>query len=204
MHTRTIGRLGAAAVLAVGLVAASAVPASAAPHTVAIEASSQIDIGGTSTHFGGHATTNVCSPNSTPPTTIPADFDSTGGGTFGASSTGYGDFTVGTTTMKTRLVITGGTVTFTHTTVTITMSVRAEFRSCNSQTLLCQTNVLNVVLTGSNSTTPSSGPLHPTASHRVTVGGNVHVTVPFTCNFILSAALHSQTANVSLNIHVVT
>lgn len=205
MYTRTIGRFGAAAVLAVGLLMATTLPASASATGVVIEASSTIVLqpstGGSpvaNVHIKGHSTTNVCAPNSTTPTAIPVALDSTGGGTISPSTTGYGDFAIFTSTFKSRLIINSGTVTFSTTGATVTLSISAEFRTCNSQTVLCLTNPVNVTMTG-----PSVGH-HPTASTRVTVAGlSGHITAPFTCNPILRAALNSTHAVASLNLHFV-
>lgn len=199
MHIRTVRRLGAAAIVAVGLLVASAVPSSASTYNSYIQSSSTIYINSSLQHFGGHSTTNICAPNSVAPSGIPVSFDSNGNGTVGAATTGYGDFTAGANTFKSRLIVTGGNVTVTHTTITVTIGIRAEFRTCDSTTLLCQTNVLNVVLTGDNPT-PSS--LHPSLSTSGTVAGNVHVTVPVTCNAVIRAAINSQIANINLNYHL--
>lgn len=200
MNTRIIGRLSAAAALAVGLLIATALPSAAVTHDLYITDSSTIAVGTTLTHFGGHSTDNVCAPNSEDPTGIPVTFDSTGGGVFGASTTGYGDFVAGANTFKSRLIITGGTVAITHTTIAVTLTIRAEFRTCDSQTLLCQTNLLTVTLTGAN---PTPSTLHPSTSTSGNVSGNVHVTVPITCNAVIRAAINSQLANISLNYHLV-
>lgn len=201
MSTRIIGRLGAAAALAVGLLIATSVPASATVHDVVIEAGSSIAIGTTTTTFGGHATTNVCADNSTAPSTIPVDLDSSGGGTVGSSTTGWGDFAAGTNNFKSRLVITGGTVSATTTTITITLTIRAEFRTCNSLTALCTTNNVSITLTGANDT----GSLHPSASSQFAVSGTSGtVTTVIGCNTIIRSAIHGQTASVLLNLHLTT
>lgn len=204
MSIRLIGRLGAAAAVAVGLLAATALPASAVAHDIVIQAGSTINVGTTSTEFGGHSTDNVCAENSTDPTGIPTDWDhTTGSGTVGATTTGWGDFTAGTSTFKSRLVITSGTITVTNSTVSVTLSIRAEFRTCDSTTALCTTNLLSVTLSGSN----PSGTIAIPVSTTTTLLGTVHVTVPTTpgaCNIVIRSALHSQTASISLNVHVAT
>lgn len=203
MFTRSIGRFGAAAVLAVGLLLATSTPASASATGVIIEESSNIAVVRSGTtianvHIKGHATTNVCAPNSTAPTAIPVTFDSNGGGVIGSSTTGWGDFVLGTTTFKTRLVIVSGTATLTATGATVNLVIRAEFRTCDSLTVVCNTNNVGITLSG-----PSVG-LHPTTSTRVTASGTSGtISTQPGCNFILAIALNGSTANASLNLHFV-
>lgn len=209
MFTRTIGRVGAGAVLAIGLLLATAVPASAVNATgVIIESSSTITIGGTlTTHFGGHSTTNICAPNSIAATPIPVSFNSTGGGTIGASTTGWGDFVAGANTFKARLVIVGGTVTVSNTAsqpnVSVTLTIRAEFRTCDSLTALCTTN--NVTISSVSAHYPTSNvSLHPQVSERTTVSGTSgHITTAIGCNTIIRSAINSQTATANLLLHAV-
>lgn len=204
MFTRTIGRVGAAAVFAVGLLIATAAPASAVDTTyeLHIDDGSSITIGGTNTEFGSHPTDNVCASNSTDPSPLVATWDDTTGlGTVAPLTTGWGDFTAGTNTFKSRLVVTGGTVAVTTTTVTVTLSIRAEFRTCDSLTPLCTTNLLGPTLSGSNTTST----ITPSVSDVIVLLGTVHVTVPTTpgaCNPVIRAALHSQTANIVIVLHV--
>lgn len=200
MPTRTIGRLGAAAVLALGLLVATALPASASATGVVIGASSTIDItptgGGWFDQHLGHATTNLCAANSASPTPIPVSFDSSGGGTFGPASTDWTDVVLGTNTFKQRTVIVSGGFTLSATGVSLALVLRFEYRTCASTTVLCTTNNVSITLTGA--------PIghHPTVSTTVTVtGSSSHITTPFNCNAVVRAALNSQTANVSLDLH---
>lgn len=207
MFTRTLGRLGAGAVLAVGLLLATAVPASAVNATgVVIEDSSTITISGSlTTHFGGHSTDNVCAPNSIPPEHIPATFDSNGGATVSGFTTGWGDFVAGTNVFKARLVIVGGNSVISNTAsqpnVTINLTIRAEFRNCASTVALCTTN--NVTITSVSAHYPTSNvSLHPQSSERTTVTGtSAHITTAIGCNTIIRSAINSHTATASLNLH---
>lgn len=188
--------------MSVGLLVTSAVPASAVNATgVVLEASSTLTISGTITrHFGGHATTNICSPNSSAPTIFPVAFDSNGGGTIGPANAGDGDVTAGTNTFKVRMIVVGGDVTISTTGVVVNLTMRAEFRTCDSVTLLCMTNNVNITLAG-----PATVSHHPQVSERVTVSGTTasHITVPPTCNTIIRSVLVSHTATASLNLHAV-
>lgn len=202
MKTRTFGRLGAAAVVAFGLLLATAVPASAVDATgVVIDASSTVTIGTTlTTHIKGHATDNVCAPNSEAPTAIPVTFDSSGNGTISGSTTGWGDFVAGTNTFKVRLIIVSGTISITTTGVTVNLTLRAEFRTCNSVDSLCTTNPITITLTGA--TTVSH---HPMESESQSVSGTTttHITVPPSCNNVIRNVLVSHTVSADLDLHAV-
>lgn len=203
MFTRTIGRIGVTAVLALGLLAATAPPTSASATGVVAEASSVIDLPTEpflfdfDQHYEEHPTTNLCAPNSTSLPTIPIAFDSSGSGTIGAANMPWVDLVSPNDNLfKARLVIVSGTATLSSTDAIITMVARFEYRTCDSLTNLCTTNNATFTLSG-----PSIGH-HPTSSTRVTLSGNsTHITAPFTCNSILRAALNSDTAVLSWNLH---
>lgn len=201
MPIRSIRRTSAMAALALGLLMVTALPASASATGFVLEASSAIDItpsGGSflDEHLTGHATSNVCAPNSTSPTAIPVSFDSSGGGAVGPATTDWTDLIIGTNSLKRRLVIDSGSMTLSATGVSVALQVRFEYRTCSSLTALCTTNSVSITLTG-----PSIGH-HPTASTRVAVSGvSSHISTPFTCNAVIRAAINSQTAAFNLNLH---
>ncbi len=200
MTIRTTARLGTAVVVALALLVATALPASAVAHTLKTEASSTITINGTSTHFGGHQTAYICAANSNPAISFPTDWDhTTGVGVANPVTTDWTDYTLGGNTYKSRLVVgNGGVVNVTSNTISVTVNVTIQFRSCDSLTPLCSTNILNVTLSGNH----NSGTIAIPASTKVTLLGNVHVTAPFTCNPVIRAAINSQVANFSVNVEI--
>jgi len=150
------------------------------------------------TDFEDHPTANVCAPNSTPSPTIPVSFDSSGGGTVGATNTAWTEFASPTGSFKSRVVIVSGTVSLTGTSTSITLVVRFEYRTCDSLTTLCLTNNVTMTVTG-----PSVG-LHPTASATVTVAGvSTAIPTPLSCNTVIRSQIHGQTASARLDLHFV-
>lgn len=207
MYTRTIGRFGAAVVLAVGLLLATSLPASASANGVVIEASStivfQTSTGGTpveNIHLAGHETTSPCPGiNSQPASVIPLGLDSTGSATVAPAATNWFPLIIGTNSFKRRLNIVGGSMSFSATGTTVTLTMNSQFRTCDSTVNLCTTNNFTVTLTG-----PSVGH-HPTDSTQVTVAGiSTHISGPFTCNNIIRAIYNSTHSVAILNLHFVT
>ncbi|HEU5150610.1 MAG TPA: hypothetical protein VFU19_08945 [Iamia sp.] len=204
MLTHTIKRLVAVGVVAVGLLAATAAPASAVPRDLEIQPSSTWRVHSPASailatyHVVAHPTTNVCAGNSDPLPRIPVEFPSDGTGVIGSVALGYSDFAIGTNTFKTRFVITGGTMTLSATGFTMNLTIRMEFRTCDSQTALCTTNTTNVTLSGDNPT----GTHHPAVSDLYRAVGSYHVTTPFTCNAVIRALLNSNNIEYDLILHV--
>jgi hypothetical protein len=207
MSTRPLRRLGAAAVLAVGLLVASATPAPASATHVEISPSSTLIIHAPTTstvmdntHLTGHATSNVCAPNSSPPDHIPVALDSSGGGTIGAHSSPWRDFVFGTSTFKMRMNIVSGTMTFSPSGVIVGLTFTFEYRNCASTTLLCRTNNISITLTGANPT----GTHHPTASTTLPVSGaSTPITVPVipACNPLIRPMIVNNEVVASLGLH---
>ncbi|HEU5149314.1 MAG TPA: hypothetical protein VFU19_02385 [Iamia sp.] len=201
MFNRVFGRVVVTTFFAVGLLMATAVPASASATGFVIEGSSTVSIApgwvDLSQHFESHPTSNVCAPNSTNPTVFPVAFDSSGGGSITSTTTGWTDFSAGTNAFKRRLTIVSGDFSMSATGTSLTLVFRYEYRTCNSLTSLCTTHNVSITLTG-----PPVGH-HPTASVQVTLTGTTanHITVAIGCNTILRDVLVSETATASLNLH---
>lgn len=202
MNKHVLARLGAVTVVALGVMAALAVPASATTTQLEVSPFSGITVSGFVANFGGHPTTFVCAPNSQPDHISP-DFDSSGGITLESIDQAFGwrDFVVGTLTLKARWVPTSTTTLGSSSGggVTLGMSFRVEWRTCDSTTTVCLTNPINVTLadTGYTGAHP-----HPNASDTIALtGGPVHITVPISCNTVLRSAINSQLATVRLNLH---
>lgn len=200
MFDRLFGRTAVAAVFAVGLLMATAVPASASATGFVIEGSSTVSIApgwvDLSQHFESHPTSNVCAPNSTSPTVFPVAFDSSGGGAIASTTTEWTDFVAGTNNFKRRMVIVSGEFALSTPGIVLTLVVRFEYRTCNSLTSLCTTNNVSVTMTG------LSIGHHPTPSTRAAlIGYSGHITAPFSCNAVLRSVINSQTALFELYLH---
>ncbi len=201
MLTHPVRRVLTALLVASGLLATAAAPASATPVVLLFDTPSSITIGSLTLDVGGVNAGQTCSPNGVQNQIDP----DVSGGVIDLQTTDWTtverDLVIGATTLRVQIVPTANTLgSISGSTVLLPVQFSIIFRSCAGATL-CETNPISVSPLSDSGYTGSNPPV---SGDTMSLSGTsaATVTTKIGCNTIIRALLVGNPANVLLSLLV--